>query len=50
MHIGRKLSGWFALSMFAAVGGLIATDAAFAKIDVDKLTLGGEADKGRSAI
>jgi hypothetical protein len=29
--------------MFAAVGGLVATDAAFAKIDVDKLTLGGEA-------
>jgi hypothetical protein len=29
--------------MFAAVGGLVAADAAFAKIDVDKLTLGGEA-------
>jgi len=43
MHIGRKLSGWFALGVFATVGGMVATDPAFAKIDVDKLTIGGEA-------
>jgi hypothetical protein len=43
MHIGRKLSGLFALGVFATVGGMVATDPAFAKIDVDKLTIGGEA-------
>src|SRR5437660_4470952 len=41
--IGRKLSGLFALGAFAMVGGMVATDPAFAKIDVDKLTIGGEA-------
>jgi hypothetical protein len=43
MHMGRKLSGWFALGAFAMVGGMVATDPAFAKVDVDKLTIGGEA-------
>ena len=40
---GNKLAGWFALGAFAMVGGMVATDPAFAKVDVDKLTLGGEA-------
>src|SRR5437660_7402863 len=40
---GSKLSGLFALGAFAMVGGMGATDPAFAKIDVDKLTIGGEA-------
>jgi hypothetical protein len=40
---GSKLSGWFALGAFAIVGGMVASDTAFAKIDVDKLTIGGEA-------
>ena len=43
MHMGKKLSGWFALGAFAMIGGMVATDPAFAKIDVDKLTIGGEA-------
>jgi hypothetical protein len=43
MHIGKRLSGWFALGVFATVGGMVATDPAFAKVDVDKLTIGGEA-------
>src|SRR5207237_8416444 len=41
--IGRKLSGLFALGAFAMVGGMVATDPALAKIEVDKLTIGGEA-------
>src|SRR5438067_2593135 len=40
---GNKLAGWFALGAFAMVGGMVATDPAFAKVDVDKLTIGGEA-------
>jgi len=40
---GSKLSGLIALGAFAMVGGMVATDLAFAKIDVDKLTIGGEA-------
>src|SRR5438105_3473449 len=40
---GSKLAGLFALGAFAMVGGMVATDPAFAKIDVDKLTIGGEA-------
>jgi len=40
---GSKLSGLFALGAFAMVGGMVATDPAFAKVDVDKLTIGGEA-------
>ena len=40
---GSKLSGLFALGAFAMVGGMVGTDPAFAKVDVDKLTIGGEA-------
>jgi len=40
---GSKLAGWFALGAFAMVGGMVATDPAFAKVDVDKFTIGGEA-------
>src|SRR5437588_10237942 len=40
---GNKLAGWFALGAFAMVGGMVATDPAFAKVDVDKFTIGGEA-------
>src|SRR5438093_2707664 len=40
---GSKLSGLFALGAFAMVGGMVATDPAFAKVDVDKFTIGGEA-------
>src|SRR5437899_13068907 len=40
---GSKLAGLFALGAFAMVGGIVATDPAFAKVDVDKLTIGGEA-------
>src|SRR5947208_16573733 len=40
---GNKLAGLFALGAFAMVGGMVATDPAFAKVDVDKFTIGGEA-------
>jgi hypothetical protein len=40
---GSKLAGLIALGAFVMVGGMVATDPAFAKIDVDKLTIGGEA-------
>ncbi len=40
----KRLSGWMALAVFATVGGaMVAADPAFAKVDVDKLTIGGEA-------
>jgi len=40
---GKRLSGWMALAVFATVGGAMAATApAFAGIDVDKLTIGGE--------
>ncbi len=43
MFNGKRLSGWMALAVFATVGGaMVATDPAFAKTDVDKLTIGGE--------
>ncbi len=44
MFNGKRLSGWMALAVFATVGGaMVAADPAFAKVDVDKLTIGGEA-------
>lgn len=44
MKIRHKLSGWLTLAVFATVGGaMVAADPAFAKVDVDKLTIGGEA-------
>jgi len=43
MFNGKRLSGWMALAVFATVGGaMVAADPAFAKVDVDKLTVGGE--------
>ena len=43
MQIRNRLSGWLALAVFATVGGaMVAADPAFAKVDVDKLTIGGE--------
>lgn len=43
MQTRSRLSGWLALAVFATVGGgMLAADPAFAKVDVDKLTVGGE--------
>lgn len=43
MFNGKRLSGWMALAVFATVGGaMVAADPAFAKTDVDKLTISGE--------
>jgi hypothetical protein len=43
MHIKRRVSGWLTLAVFAVGGAMVATDPAFAKVDVDQLTIGGEA-------
>src|SRR2546422_2262105 len=43
MHIKRRVSGWLTLAVFATGGGLVASDPAFAKVDADNLTIGGEA-------
>src|SRR2546428_4349786 len=43
MHIKRRVSGWFTLAVFAAGGAMVAADPAFAKVDMDNLTIGGEA-------
>src|SRR5205807_1424685 len=43
MHIKRRVSGWLALAVLGTVGGLVASDPAFAKVDMDQLTIGGEA-------
>jgi hypothetical protein len=47
MDIRKRLSGWVALAVFATIGGaggvMVAADPAFAKVDVDKLTIDGEA-------
>ncbi len=44
MQIRNRLVGWLTLAVFATVGGaMVAADPAFAKVDVDKLTVGGEA-------
>ncbi len=40
---GKRLSGWMALAVFAVGGVMVATDPAFAKVDTDALTIGGEA-------
>ena len=43
MFNGKRLSGWMALAVFATVGGaMVAAAPAFAKTDVDKLTISGE--------
>src|SRR5439155_7305188 len=43
MHIRNWVSGWLTLAVLATVGGLVASDPAFAKVDMDSLTIGGEA-------
>ncbi len=43
MHIKRRVSGWLTLAVLGTVGGLVASGPAFAKVDVDQLTIGGEA-------
>jgi hypothetical protein len=43
MQIRNKFTGWLTLAVFATVGGaMVAADPAFAKVDVDKLTISGE--------
>src|SRR5436309_12531645 len=43
MHIRNWVSGWLTLAVFATVGGgMVAADPAFAKVDTDSLTIGGE--------
>src|SRR5438094_9534589 len=43
MHIRSWISGWLTLAVFATVGGvMVAADPAFAKTDMDQLTIGGE--------
>src|SRR5213593_4681820 len=43
MHIKRRVSGWLTLAVFAVGGAMVASDPAFAKVDMDNLTIGGEA-------
>src|SRR5207245_103787 len=43
MHIRKTLSGWMTLAVFAVGGVMVASDPAFAKTDMDQLTIGGEA-------
>src|SRR5437879_4938192 len=42
MHIRRTLSGWMTSAVFAVGGLMVAADPAFAKTDMDQLTIGGE--------
>src|SRR5206468_9400237 len=43
MHIRSWVSGWLTLAVLATVGGvMVASDPAFAKVDTDQLTIGGE--------
>src|SRR5205809_3698616 len=43
MHIKRRVSGWLTLAVFAVGGAMVTADPAFAKVDMDNLTIGGEA-------
>src|SRR2546422_386273 len=43
MHIKRRVSGWLTLAVLAVGGAMVASDPAFAKVDTDNLTIGGEA-------
>src|SRR5437773_10452833 len=43
MHIKRRVSGWLTLAVFAVGGAMVVADPAFAKVDMDQLTIGGEA-------
>src|SRR3989454_8150088 len=42
MHIRKALAGWMTLAVFAVGGVMVAADPAFAKTDMDQLTIGGE--------
>src|SRR5437867_4161220 len=42
MHIRKTVSGWLTLAVFAVGGVMVAADPAFAKTDMDQLTIGGE--------
>src|SRR3989442_12635638 len=43
MHIRKTLSGWMTLAVLAVGGVMVAAEPAFAKTDMDQLTIGGEA-------
>src|SRR5438445_3246082 len=43
MHIRKTLSGWMTLAVFAVAGVMVNSEPAFAKTDMDQLTIGGEA-------
>src|SRR5439155_1210336 len=43
MHIKRRVSGWLTLAVLTVGGAMVASDPAFAKVDMDNLTIGGEA-------
>src|SRR5437667_7674740 len=43
MHIKRRVLGWLTLAVLAVGGAMVAADRAFAKVDMDNLTIGGEA-------
>src|SRR2546427_2495548 len=43
MHIKRRVSGWLTLAVLGVGGAMVASDPAFAKVDMDALTIGGEA-------
>src|SRR5207245_7317489 len=43
MHIRNWVSGWLTLAVCATVGRPVASSPAFAKVDMDNLTIGGEA-------
>src|SRR5207244_5242364 len=42
MHIRSWISGWLTLAVMAVGGVMVASDPAFAKVDTDQLTIGGE--------
>src|SRR2546428_13095836 len=42
MHIIKRFSGWMTVAVFAVGGAMVASDPAFAKTDMDQLTIGGE--------
>src|SRR5881396_3866563 len=42
MHIKRRVSGCLTLAVLAVGGAMVASDPAFARVDADNLTIGGE--------
>src|SRR2546430_2518348 len=43
MHIKRRVSGWLTLAVLTVGGAMVASDPAFAKVDMDSVSSGGEA-------